>query len=167
MATYNRVKGNYTIQTLNGGNILLNTGNLLVSATGNVSNVLISGNVSATGNLTASIVTAGFFFGDGQFLTNVIANVGAASILQNGTSNVNIPVANSNVTVGVNSVANVVVISTVGANITTGTVSTSNITGALIVNGGAGVRGNIYADAVFSNNSSVLTANSTIDGGTY
>lgn len=156
MATYNRVKGNYTIQTLNGGNISLNT-----------SNVLVSGNLSATANISASIVTAGFFFGDGQFLSNVVANVGAASILQNGTSNVNIPVTDGNVTVGINSIANVVVISTVGANITTGTVSTSNITGALKVTGGVGVAGNVYADAVFSNNAVVLTANSTIDGGTY
>jgi len=156
MATYNKVKGNYTIQTLNGGNISLDT-----------SNVLVSGNVSAAGNIVAGIVNAGFLFGDGQFLTNVVANIGAASILQNGSSNVNIPATNGNIIIGVDSVSNVLVVSTVGANITTGTASTSNVTGALKVTGGVGVAGNIYADAVFANNSAVLTANSTIDGGTY
>jgi len=167
MATYNRVKGNYTIQTLNGGNILLNTGNLLVSATGNVSNVLINGNVSATGNLTASIVTASFFFGDGRFLSNVVANIGAASILQNGTSNVNIPITNGNITFGVNSLGDVVVVSTQGVAVTTGTASTSNVTGAITVAGGVGVAGNVYADAVFSNNLAVLNVNSVINCGTY
>jgi hypothetical protein len=158
MATYNKVKGNYTIQTLNGGNISLNT-----------SSVLATGNVSAAGNITGVNVTGGFIFGDGRFLTNVnVANVAVtATTIANGTSNVNIPVASGNITFAVNGTGNVVVVSTVGANITTGTASTSNVTGALKVTGGAGVAGNIYADAVFSNNSAVLTANSTIDGGTY
>jgi hypothetical protein len=39
------------------------------------------------------------------------------------------------------------------------TVSTSNTTGALIVSGGAGIQGNVYANAVYSNNALVLTAN--------
>ena len=157
MATYNKIKGDYTIQTLNGNS----------KVTLNTSNVLISGNVSATGNLNAAIATAGFFIGDGRFISNVSANIGSASILENGTSNVDIPTADGNITFGVNFVNNILVISTVGANITTGTVSTSNVTGALRVTGGVGVAGNVYADAVFSNNSAVLTANSTIDGGTY
>jgi len=158
MTTYNRIKGSYIVQTLNGGNITLNT-----------SNVLIGGNVSAVGNITGLNVTGGFIFGDGRFLTNVnVANVAvSASTISNGISNVNIPTINGNVTFGVNGSGNVVVISTVGANITTGTSSTSNVTGALKVTGGVGVAGNIYADAMFSNNSAVLTANSTIDGGTY
>jgi hypothetical protein len=157
MTTYNRIKGNYNVQTLGTGTSISLTS----------SNVLISGNTLVTGNISTSILTAGFLFGDGQFLTNVVANVGAASILQNGTSNVDIPTTDGNITVGVNSIANVVVISTVGANITTGTASTSNITGALKVTGGVGVAGNVYADAVFANNLAVLTTNSTIDGGTY
>lgn len=157
MANINRVKGDYTLKTLNiGGNVVLDT-----------SNVRVGGNVSATGNITGSLITASFFVGDGQFLSNVVANIGAASILQNGTSNVDIPVSGGNITFGVNSTGNIIVVSTLGANITTGTTSTSNITGALKVTGGVGVRGNVYADAVYSNNSSVLTANSVINGGTY
>jgi hypothetical protein len=157
MANYKRINGDYTIQTLNTGDeINLNT-----------SNVLVAGNLSVSSNVVASIVTAGFFFGDGQFLTNVVANIGAASILQNGTSNVNIPITNGNITFGVNSVGNVVVVSTQGVAVTTGTTSTSNVTGAIRVAGGVGVTGNIYADAVFSNNLAVLNVNSVINGGTY
>jgi hypothetical protein len=159
MATYKRINGNYNITTLNsGGAIALNT-----------SNVLVSGNISSAGNIAAGTVTAGFFFGDGRFLSNVnVANASVTSTnIANGTSNVSIPVASGNITFGVNSTGNVIVVSTLGANITTGTASTSNITGALRVTGGVGVAGNIYADAMFSNNSVVLTANSTIDGGTY
>lgn len=157
MANINRVKGDYTLKTLNiGGNVVLDT-----------SNVRVGGNVSATGNITGSLITASFFVGDGQFLSNVVANIGAASILQNGTSNVDIPVSGGNIFFGVNGTGNIIVVSTVGANITTGTVSTSNVTGALKVTGGVGVAGNVYADAVYANNAAVLTANSVINGGTY
>lgn len=159
MATYKRSNGDYNIITVDpGSKVSLAT-----------SNVLVSGNISVVGNVTAPIVTAGFFFGDGRFLSNVnVANVAVtATSISNGASNVNIPISSGNITFGINGLGNVVVISTTGANITTGTASTSNITGALQVTGGVGVAGNIYADAVFSNNSAVLTANSTIDGGTY
>ena len=37
------------------------------------------------------------------------------------------------------------------------TASTSNSTGALQVSGGAGIQGNVYANAVYSNNAAVLT----------
>jgi hypothetical protein len=159
MANYNRIKGDYTLKTLNtGSNVVFDT-----------SNVRVNGNISASGNITASIVDAGFFVGDGRFLSNVnVANVAVfATSISNGTSNVSIPVASGNITFGVNGNGDVVIVSTQGARITTGTASTSNITGALRITGGAGVAGNIYADAMFSNSSAVLTANSTIDGGTY
>jgi len=157
MADYKRINGDYTIQTLNtGGEINLNT-----------SNVLVAGNLSVSSNVLASIVTSSFFIGDGRFLSNVVANVGAASILQNGTSNVNIPTSNGNITFGVDSIGNVVVVSTQGVAVTTGTTSTSNVTGAIRVTGGVGVAGNVYADAVFANNLAVLNVNSVINGGTY
>jgi hypothetical protein len=157
MANYNRIKGDYTLKTLNtGGNVIFDT-----------SNVRIAGNISASGGITAGVINGTFFVGDGTFLSNVTANIGSASILQNGTSNVNIPSSGSNISFAVNSVGNVIVVSTLGANITTGTASTSNVTGALRVTGGVGVRGNVYADAVYSNNAAVLTANSVINGGTY
>ena len=157
MADYKRINGDYTIQTLNiGDEINLNT-----------SNVLVNGNLVVSSNVLASIVTASFFFGDGRFLSNVTANIGAASILQNGTSNVNIPIPDGNITFGVNFTNNVVVVSTQGIAVNTGTASTSNVTGAIRVAGGIGVAGNVYADAVFSNNLAVLNVNSVINGGTY
>ena len=157
MADFKRINGDYNIQTLNPSDKIRLT----------TSNVEINGNLAVSGNISASIVTASFFVGSGQFLTNVVANIGAASILQNGVSNVNIPVTNGNIIFGVNSVGNVVIVSTQGIAVNTGTVSTSNVSGAIRVIGGVGVAGSVYADAVFSNNSAVLTANSVINGGTY
>lgn len=159
MANYNRIKGDYTLKTLSaGGNVTFDT-----------SNVRVSGNISASGNIVTNLATAAFFIGDGQFLTNVnVANASlTATRISNGTSNVSIPVASGNITFGVNGNGNVVIVSTQGANITTGTASTSNVTGALRVTGGVGVQGNVYADAMYSNNVAVLTANSVINGGTY
>ena len=157
MADYKRINGDYNIQTLNASDKISLT----------TSNVEINGNLAVSGNISASIVTASFFVGSGQFLTNVVANVGAASILQNGFSNVNIPVTNGNITFGVNFIDNVVVVSTQGIAVNTGTASTSNVSGAIRVTGGVGVAGNVYADAVFSNNLAVLNVNSVINGGTY
>jgi hypothetical protein len=165
MADYKRINGDYTIQTLNtGSEINLNTSNVLVAG-----NLSVSGNLAVSSNVVADIVTAGFFFGDGRFLTNVnVANVAvSATFIANGTSNVNIPVSSGNITFGVDSVGNVAVVSTQGIAVTTGTASTSNITGAIQVAGGVGVAGNVYADAVYSNNLAVLNVDSVINGGTY
>ena len=164
MATYKRIKGDYTISTLDPGDkIILDSD---VEITGNLTGNITAGNITA-GNITADVITATYYLGDGQFLSNVTANIGAATILQNGTSNVSIPELNGNILVGVNGLGNTVVFSTTGANITVGTVSTSNITGALIIDGGAGVAGNVYADAMYANNLAVLDVESVIDGGTY
>lgn len=164
MATIKRIKGDYVITSIGAGDdVIINTDRLTLNG-----DQEIFGTLETTGNIVSqNYITADFFIGDGQFLSNVTANIGAATILQNGTSNVAIPVINGNVRVGVNGTGNVVVISQVGANITTGTTSTSNVTGALIVSGGVGVAGNVYADAVYANNTVVLTANSVINGGTY
>lgn len=142
MATYQNVSGDYNLST---------TGNLNVT-----------GNVVSTGYLQAS-----YYVGDGQFLTNVTANIGAASILQNGTSNVDIPTSGGPIAFGVSGTSNVVVVSGSAANITLTTTSTSNSSGALQVGGGIGVRGNVYADALYANNAPVLSGNSIINGGTY
>ena len=142
MATYQNVNGDYNLAT---------TGNLNVT-----------GNIVSTGYMQSA-----YYIGDGQFLTNVTANIGAASILQNGTSNVNVPSLNGPVTVGVGGVGNVVVFSGTAANVTLTTASNSNSTGALQVSGGVGVRGNIYADALYANNIPALNENSVINGGTY
>ncbi len=152
MATYKNIYGNYVITTQSVDNEIV-----LTSA-----NIRINGPTTVNGNIQAN-----YYFGDGQFLSNVVANIGAASILQNGTSNVNIPVANDNVTMGIAGVNNVVVWTLAGQSIAANTVSTSVSTGALVVNGGAGVNGNVYAVGMFDNNEPVINAISVINGGTY
>jgi hypothetical protein len=122
------VSGNVT-----GGNLL--TGGL-ISATSTITsaanitggNLLTAGLVSATGN-----VTGNFILGNGAFLTGVITSV---ANINNGTSNVSIPVANGNVQISVGGTSNVAVFATTGEYIT-GLLSVSgNVTGGNILTGG-------------------------------
>jgi len=129
------------------------SGNLVtggaVSSTGNVvgGNILTGGLVSATGNVTGgNLITAGA--------------ISAASFSASGN------VTGGNITTaGIANIATLEV--TTLANIKSTTASISSTTGALLVAGGAGVVGNVYAGAVYSGNELVLTVNSTVDGGTY
>jgi hypothetical protein len=166
MATNKRINGDYVITSIGAtDDVIINTDRLIVNGDQD-----IFGTLETTGNIVSdSYSAAQFFIGDGRFLTNVnVANVAvSATSISNGTSNVSIPVANGNITFGVNLIGNVLVVTTQGATIATGTVSTSNITGALKITGGVGVAGNVYADAMYSNNAEVLTVNSVINGGTY
>ena len=77
--------------------------------------------VSATGNISGS-----YFIGNGSQLTGIVAEAGAAIVY--GNSNVSIIGPNANVTVGVNSVANVAVFTTSGISLT-GNVIANNISG--------------------------------------
>lgn len=164
MATNKRINGDYVITSVGAtDDVIINTDRFIVNG-----DQEIFGSIETTGNITSQqYVTAQYFLGDGQFLSNVTANIGAASILQNGTSNVAIPVTNGNVIISVDGTGNIVVVSQTGLAVGTGTASTSNVTGAIQVTGGIGVAGNVYADAVYSNNVAVLTENSVINGGTY
>jgi len=121
------VSGNVT-----GGNVL--TGGL-VSATANVTggNILTGGIVSSTGNITAA-----FFTGNGAGLTGVIAsgNVGAATKLENGTSEMNIPASGGNIIGNVAGTTNIFTLYTGGLTIA-GVVSASgNVTAGNILTGG-------------------------------
>lgn len=164
MATNKRINGDYIITSIGGADgVIINTNTLTLNG-----DQEIFGSLETTGNITSQqYVSAQYFLGDGQFLSNVTSNIGAASILQNGTSNVAIPATNGNVIISVNGTSNIVVVSQTGVAVGTGTASTSNITGALKVTGGLGVAGNVYANAMYSNNAAVLTENSVINGGTY
>jgi hypothetical protein len=152
MSTYKNVNGDFIISTLNVEDQIIAT----------AANITLNGNVGINGNLTAD-----YYFGDGQFLSNVVANIGAASKLQNGTSNVDIPVVNGNITFGVSGVGNLIIISSQTANIRANTASIDKFTGALVVNGGIGVAGNLYGGALFNNSQAVLNVASTINGGSY
>lgn len=107
-----------------------------VNTTGNVTggNICTTGTVSATGNITSS----GVFVGDGSGLTNVVGNIGSASQLTSGTTQLNIPVANGNIVANVNGSTNLFQWSTVGFS------AQGNITGGnLVTSGVATVTGNV------------------------
>jgi hypothetical protein len=152
MSTYKNVNGDFIISTINVEDQIIAT----------AANIVLNGNVGINGNLTAD-----YYFGDGQFLSNVVANIGAASKLQNGTSNVDIPVPSGNITFGVSGVGNLIVISTQTANIAANTASVNRYTGALVVDGGVGIGGNLYGGQLYADNQQVLNVASVIDGGTY
>ena len=152
MATYKNILGDYVITTQSADNEIS-----LTSA-----NIRINGPLSVNGNVTAE-----YYFGDGQFLSNVTANIGAASILQNGTSNVAIPLPNGNVIIGINGTGNVVTFSQAGQEINSNTESLNQTTGALIIKGGLGVGGNVWGAGVFNDGQPVLNVISVINGGTY
>ena len=99
-----------------------------VSVAGNVTggNILTAGLVSATGN-----VTGNYILGNGAFLTGV-----DATQIRNGTSNVSIPVANGNVEITVNGVADMVVINQNGGDVTGYWSVSGNVTGGNVVTAG-------------------------------
>jgi hypothetical protein len=152
MSTYKNVNGDFILSTINVNDSIIAT----------AANIVLNGNVGINGNITAD-----YYFGDGQFLSNVVANIGSASKLQNGTSNVDIPVPSGNITFGVSGVSNLIVISTQTANIAANTASVNRYTGALVVDGGVGIGGNLYGGQLYANNQQVLNVVSVINGGTY
>ena len=95
-------------------------------------------------------VRAGYFIGNGSQLTG-ITSAAYANYISNGTSNVNIPTASGNVTIGVAGNANIVTVTGTGIN----------VAGTLNTTGNANV-GNIGAtNGVFTNisgNGSALTS---------
>ena len=151
-------------QVYSAGNGIALTGTTFSANVDNVTTAIVSGNIvvkdsaqlttpnigAATGtslSVTGAVTAASVNAGAGNVATT--GNVVAGNVLASGTANV----ANLRVT-------------TV-ANITATTTSTNTTTGALIVAGGIGVAGNVYAGALYDNGTAVLTINSTVDGGTY
>ena len=164
------VTGNISGGNLSGTNIV---GTLTTAAQNNITSVgtLTSLNVTGNANVgnlgTSGNITASYFLGNGSQLTGVIASSANAETLT-GTFLASNVVGSSLTSVGNLTVANVatITISTL-ANITATTSATSTATGALIVAGGVGVAGNIYANDIYKNGVTVLNANDTVDGGTY
>lgn len=112
------------------------------------SNVTMTNEV-ATFNQYAN-VRAGYFIGNGSQLTG-ITSAAYANYISNGTSNVNIPTANGNVTVGVSGNANVVVVTGTGINVA----GTLNVAGNAVVGNltiGTGTGGNITGANLVSAN---------------
>ena len=105
---------NYSANSISGGtsNVVVNSNaNVTISSAGaanvlTVSNtgVYVSGVVSATGNITGN-----YFVGNGSALTGIAT--GTPSKIANGSSNVNIPTANSNIAFSVANTANTLIVS--------------------------------------------------------
>ena len=129
------------------------TGNL--SATGNITggNLITTGLVSATGNITGN-----YILGNGALLTGVITSV---ANINNGTSNVTVVSSGGNVTVGVGGTSNVAVLANTGVYVTGLSSASGNITGGNINTAGVmSATGNITAN-YFIGNGSQLTSIST------
>jgi hypothetical protein len=128
--------------------------------------------LSANNAVITSNISAGYFTGNGAGLTGVIAagNVGAATQLTNGTTTMNIPVANGNMIGNVGGVLNIFTLSTSGLGIA-GIVSVSgNITGGNIRTAGlVSATGNIIGNYILGNGaclSGVITSVANINNGT-
>ncbi len=190
MATYKRISGDYTIQTLNVGDEITFTssnvavsGNLQISGGNVIANAGISASFITAGNITATgNITGGQFYGNGAGLTGVVAvaNIGTSSELINGTTSFNIPVSGGNVLGSVNGVANVYVFSDTGVNVagyvsSNTVVTTGNITGGNIITAGFvfsntvtasdNVTGGNIITAGFMSATGVILSASTITGG--
>jgi hypothetical protein len=133
------------------------------SLTGNVTggNIRTSGQVSATGNITGN-----YFIGNGSQLTNLITNT-----IQNGNSNVLIGSSAGNVSINVNGVSPVVIITPLGQTTNgfisaTGTVTAGNIATAGTVSATGEVTGaNIRTNGTVSA-TGTTTAGNVATGGT-
>ena len=143
--------------------------------------VTASGNLSANNAVVTGNVTGGLFTGNGSGLTGVIAtgNVGAATQLTNGTTTMNIPVANGNMIGNVGGVLNIFTLSTggleiagivsVSGNITGGNLrtagsisSTGNITSGNVLTGGlVSATGNITGAYILGNGSQLTGVDAT------
>jgi hypothetical protein len=88
------------------GGLTYNKNSNTLAVLGNVDSQI----VNASGNITSQ----GYFLGNGSQLTGIITSV---SNVINGTSSINIPSTNSNVTISINGTPNVVVVTSTGANI--------------------------------------------------
>jgi hypothetical protein len=165
--------------TITGGNVA--TGGT-VSATGNIT----GGNVTTVGTVSAGTVTATTLSGNGSAISsitgaNVTGQVGNAlvagtvytaaqpNITSVGTLSslsVTANITGGNITTaGKGNIATLEV--TTLANIKATTAATNTTSGALVVAGGVGVGGNIYAGDIYSSGNLVLNVTSTVDGGTY
>ena len=109
-----------------------------ITSVGTLTAVTVTGNVDA-GNVNGTAGVFTYVSGDGANLTNVPA--GAATSITDGTSNVDIPTTDGNVTVGVGGTADVLIVTSTGVNVT----GTLNATG-IITGDAGGISNVVYAN---------------------
>ena len=106
------ISGNVITNTALNGNIVLKPNGIGViqanaAVLPSIDNVYDLGSAA----LRFDTVYAGYYYGNGAFLTGISGGSGNGQAIVNGTSNVAISTANGNVTIGINGAGNVVVIS--------------------------------------------------------
>jgi hypothetical protein len=106
------ISGNVITNTALNGNIVLKPNGIGViqanaAVLPSIDNVYDLGSSA----LRFDTVYAGYYYGNGAFLTGISGGSGNGQAIVNGTSNVAITTANGNVTIGINGTGNVVVIS--------------------------------------------------------
>ena len=106
------ISGNVITNTALNGNIVLKP-NGIGAIQANAAVLPSIDNVYDLGSaaLRFDTVYAGYYYGNGAFLTGISGGSGNGQAIVNGTSNVAITTANGNVTIGINGAGNVVVIS--------------------------------------------------------
>ena len=122
------VDGNVTVSVAG------NTNRLVITGTG----INVAGTINSTGNLIAgnanlgNTANANYFYGNGIYLSGIdlltVLGADQANYISNGTSNINTPIANGNITVGIGGVSNTVIFTTTGVNVA-GNVTASNFFG--------------------------------------
>jgi len=159
-----------SISTGTNSNVKTTATNVTISAN-NVANVVtvtetgvtINSNVILTGtnsNITgANVISANtigtsgttVFYGNGYNLTGIdtltVAGADAANYISNGTSNINTPVTNGNITVGIGGTSNTVVFTSTGVNVAGYITSNSNITGVILFGNSQTVSGTASGNA--------------------
>ena len=105
------ISGNVITNTALNGNIVLKP-NGIGAIQANAAVLPSIDNVYDLGSaaLRFDTVYAGYYYGNGAFLTGISGGSGNGQAIVNGTSNVAITTANGNVTIGINGTGNVVVI---------------------------------------------------------
>jgi hypothetical protein len=136
----NTTSGN-SVQELPSGDFL----DLSSSGIANSGNILVSGIVSATGNIAGS-----FFIGNGSALTGIAS--GTPTQIVSGTSNVSVVSSGGNATVGIGGTANVAVFATTGAYVTGIVSATGNISAPYFIGNGAALTG-LSASKIFNGTS--------------
>ena len=126
----NTTSGN-SVQELPSGDFL----DLSSSGISNSGNIIVSGIVSSTGNVTGS-----YFIGNGSALTGIAS--GTPTKIVNGTSEANIGTSGGNANISIGGTSNVFVVASTGiyttglssitGNITAGNISATNHTGATV-----------------------------------
>lgn len=158
-----------------GGNINVTPGGVIsipqdVSSNANVTfgNVTITGNVIINGNSAVSSVTpiagAGVSISDlnanGPDVSFKVTNIGVVSLIA-GTD-ISVSSATGNITVADTSTLQSVTVrgstTNQSINVNNATPSTSTVTGAVVINGGLGVGGNVNAGQIFDGGNRVVTS---------